>query len=168
MSNIQHWLRSALSEARSECRLDMVVVTLEEIEAVQVVSHCTIIEGVGRHRTSQAVMVIIRCVVWQRIWIVAVHALVAFCGRITEDCLDISVEATGSTGVNPAVLYITIACISNTCRGERTCHTEVIDITTEVAKQGVVKAVNMVTITMEVTREAMLSGADGGPSGGTG
>ena len=129
----------------------MVVVTLEEIEAVQVVSHCTIIEGVGRHRTSQA-MTVTCSVVWQRIWIIAVDTLVAAACWIAEYSMDASGETAGRCGVNPAVLYIAATRIGNTCRGERTCHTEVIDITTEVAKQGVVKAVNMVTITMSGIR----------------
>ena len=93
----------------------LVVITLEQIEAIQVVCHGTVIEGCFRHRTSQA-MTIARLIIVQRLRIIAVHALVSFVCRIIEDGLYPTCRCASS--VDPAILHITITCISNTSGGE--------------------------------------------------
>ena len=94
-----------------------VVISLIEVEAVQVVCHRTVIEGSLRHRTCQAVSVI-RGAVGKSLGIVAVDDLFALSCRVAKDSLDTCWEAAGSTGVDPAVLDITITGVGNTCGGE--------------------------------------------------
>ena len=110
----------------------LIVISLVEVEAVEVVAHRTVVEGCLAHRNGESVIVI-RLLVVQRFGIVAVYALVSACCGITKDGMNTAIRRTSR--IDPAVLYITATRISNTCRGERTCHTEVIYITAEVAKQ---------------------------------
>ena len=78
-------------------------------------------------------MTVIRCIVGLAVWIVAVDALVAVCCRITEDCVNATVRC--ACGVDPAVLYIAVTSVGNTCSSERTGDAEVVDITAEVTEQ---------------------------------
>ena len=68
--------------------------------------------------------------------VVAVHNLLCIgirSRRITEYCMDTAVGR--SCRINPAALYITVATVCHTGTGERTCYTEVIDATAELAEQ---------------------------------
>ena len=106
---------------------NMIVVTLVEVEAVQVVSHRTVVEFRLRHRMSIAGSVVLR------IRIVAVDSLLEVRVCRSEDGLDATVRRTA--GINPAVLHVAITSVNHTSRGERTGDTEVIDTATELAEQ---------------------------------
>ena len=118
-----------------------IVIPLIQIETIQVVGYRTVIEGCIRHRRSIAGSVAnrIRVCLCLRLLIVTVHHLLALRGRWRSQN-SLTVESTGSTGVNPAVLHISlilsgVILVGNTCGTERTRNTKVIDITAEVIEQ---------------------------------
>ena len=78
-------------------------------------------------------MIIVRCIICQRLWVVTVDSLVSAGSRMTEDSMDTAIGAT--CRVDPAVLHITVALVGHTCRCEGTCHAEVIDIAAEVSEE---------------------------------
>ena len=60
-------------------------------------------------------------------------------------------------GADPTVLHISPTRLGDTCASERSCDSEVIDITAEVVEEWIVESADGMTITMEVTREALIS-----------
>ena len=140
------------------------IVALVQVEAIQVVGHLTIVEGLIRHLSGHTVRVARRHSVCVALRIVAVlylyeTSLVACrSGRVTEDGTG-RVEACGSRALHPAVLDITVTRLSDTCASERTGDTEVIDLTTEVSEQRAGETTEGMTIAMERSLEALAIGA---------
>ena len=116
------------------------IVTLVQVEAVQVVGHLTVVEGVVRHLTGHTVRAVRRHSVSVALRIVTVlnlyeTSVVAFrSGRVAEDGID-GIVHRSSTTLHPAVLDIAITRLGDTGTGERACDTEVIDLTTEVSEE---------------------------------
>ena len=78
-------------------------------------------------------MIVVRLLVVQRLRIVTVDTLESAGGRSTKDGMNTAIRC--ACRINPAVFYVAATRVSNTSRGERARHTEVIDITTEVTEQ---------------------------------
>ena len=96
--------------------------------------------------------------------IVAVHDLIATACRITKDRL--RGFCLRAAGAYPAVLHIAYARFGDTGTCERAHDAEVIDITAKMIEQRVVQSADVITVTMQVTFEALaLVVGDGRPVG---
>ena len=139
-------------------RGQVVVVTLVEVEAVEVIGHLTVIEGLERFLDGRSVIGIGGEAIAILSGIVAVddlHGLVQ--GRVAVRVVEHRTYIGGrrSRGVNPAVLDIACAIVHDTCRGEATLHAEVIDIAAELTEEGVGQAADGVAVAVEYTLEAL-------------
>ena len=121
----------------------MVVEPLVEVEAVEVVGHLAVVECLFAHCPWGA-----RGVHLRREFsggrvdigdgVVAVDNLVGVARVITCGCAkhgaDALVHRRGGA-LRPAVLDVAVARVGNTCRGERTGDSEVVDLSAEVAEE---------------------------------
>ena len=97
-------------------------------------------------------------------WIVAVdHLLTTSVRRIVKYSLRGGSRKNVCCRVDPAVLYIAVACVGNTSRCERTRNTEIIDIAAEMVEQRLVDAADGIAVAMQRTCEASIFRANRSP-----
>ena len=133
-----------------------IVIALIQVEVVQVIGHGTVVELLVAHCLGKTVVICVSCAVALVCLAIAVDNLldVISGSRITEDSPYAACRCT--RGVNPAAFHIALSFICHTSASERTCDTEVIDITTEMTEQGVVQTTDSMTIAMKRTLEALI------------
>ena len=123
------------------------MITLVEIEAIQIEGHRTVVELGLRHRMGIAGNIIL-CV-----RIVAVDSLLKVRICRSEDCLHTTVGSTCC--INPTVLDIATTLVGDTGTSERARHTKVIDLAAEMGKQRFVETADRIAVAMERAIEAL-------------
>ena len=139
--------------------MDAIVIAFTQVEAIQVVSHFTVIESLIRHLAGLTAGIESRIT----LRIVAVHHLntvrIRRITRIAEYCihlLRISREGCRRR-LYPTVLYEAVTLVSHTGRSERTSNSEVIHIAAEFAKERIRQSRYLVSVTMHITTETGLA-----------
>ena len=109
----------------------MIIVTLIEIEAIEVIGNSTIIEVLFRHRTCDAMCLIRSNLIGIRVEIITVDDLLVTVSRgLSKDGTDTIWETCCLIALNPTILHITVTRISHTSGSERTHDTKIIDTAT--------------------------------------
>ena len=159
----------------------LVAIALVQVEVVQVVSHSTVVELFfshgscftavttgGRHTSGCRGIIQVGVAITE----VRVHHLVAIrISRITKDSIRLRSQRCFAGSLHPAALHVTLLgntsfCIKigNTSSIERTPHTEIIDITTEVPEQRIIQTADGMTVTMQGALEADIISTDRCPT----
>ena len=143
----------------SGAEVDAIVIAFTQVEAIQVVSHFTVIESLIRHLAGLTAGIESRIT----LRIVAVHHLntvrIRRITRIAEYCihlLRISREGCRRR-LYPTVLYEAITLVSHTGRSERTSNSEVIHITAKFSEERIRQSRYLVSVTMHITTETGLA-----------
>ena len=133
----------------------MIPIALEQIEAVQIVSHLAVVKGLFWLRCGKTMGSVCDLIVLTFLIIAVDNLLRRSCrvGRITEDSINAAIRHARS--IDPAVLHVAFASICHTRTRERTRDTKVIDTATEVSEQRVVETADGVAITMQGALEAL-------------